>query len=376
MTIKDKIVVWAIKNIFQPGSEIIDKPGFIITKVTDQKNKEKIFLRDMMWPDGLFVNIEKDAKQKFGEKGLKALYAAGKKFGYIFSQISLFPTYDTLTKDKMKKFLYLFSRYIEASWGKINEKHDITNKLSDVQLKDFIVYRKSKLGQIMCVGAPTGMWAYLFKDKKIEGVIEHKGDTNCHVISAPRKYLDKKKLKYFKVEDLPEFKETNKLKSINFLRPAVYAKNSLKDLIDSKFFSYKDKSISRHTDNYFWCESHIGYTLEEEFKKIKGGENALFESAFRYGKEIGKKEGGQKWQETFTNYLSAIGWGDGTVIKKDKKYEVFVNYFPWTMYTEKSNLTVFRGLCSGYISGFLSKDIKLKNVRKDLTKGFLRVELF
>ena len=63
MPVKDKVVTWWIQNVILPKREIIDKPGFIITTFTEQK--QTTYLRDIFLSEQLFELIEKRIVEQY-----------------------------------------------------------------------------------------------------------------------------------------------------------------------------------------------------------------------------------------------------------------------------------------------------------------------
>src|SRR3989338_6942112 len=86
---KERIKKWFMKNVILPNNEIIDKPGFIVYQFNAKA--KQAYMREMLFPETILANIEKETAKKYKEKGRRALYRAGKRWGYRFAQGSLFP---------------------------------------------------------------------------------------------------------------------------------------------------------------------------------------------------------------------------------------------------------------------------------------------
>jgi hypothetical protein len=144
-------------------------------------------------------------------------------------------------------------------------------------------------------------------------------------------------------------------------------------MIDNRIFQFHDGVLTYLDNRFFVVEASLTYLVEEELKKLKNGQNSLFKLAFNYGKRFASGDKGQNPTKFVGDFMSAMGWGDVLVMKKNGKYEVIVNYFPWTRMAEKSNLVLFRGMVSGMISGLTGKDIRLQKVKTSTTLGYLNV---
>ncbi len=379
MTIKDKIISWYLSNIYIPKFEIIDKPGYICEHVGGQK---EIFLREIAFPENIFVELEKIIAKK--QKGKNILYSIGKKFGYRYAISSKFTTIDKMSKKVFLQDSYFLVRYIESvSYGKnLNHKVDYNKRIFNLTAKDYIICRKNGLGYILTSGGIAGIWAYMTCNPAVEGIqtkCRGHGDKRCEVICAPTQILKKRKLRFFEETNLKKLDIDQNYKNINEIREPEFAKHSLKDLIDSKFFKYSQGILNYKNERYFLGDASLFYILEKEIKKLKGGEKILFDISFDYGRNLAEKE--EKTQDQkiagkfVTDYMSALGWGDILVLNKPGKYSVISNHFPWTRWVRDTNFMMFRGIVSGLLSGFLNRKITLKKFQTDLSKGCFSVSL-
>ena len=264
MPIKDRIVSWWIQNIIIPKREIIDKPGFVITTFTEQN--QITYLRDLFFAEQLFELIETRIVEHYGDKGKQVLYSAGKKFGYLYSAMSNFPTIQTLSKKKLSEFAYLLVQYVGGIYAQ-QAKHslNIDEKQFTISFKDYVICRHNGLGYIMADGGIAGIWAYLMQDKSIEGTqleCQGRGNEHCSIICAPEEKIQKKVNNFFSEKNLPEQKFNNIYKTLNEIRETTYAQNSLKDLINIGFFKYRKGILSYKNMRFFGCESHILYLLD------------------------------------------------------------------------------------------------------------------
>ncbi|MEM0493589.1 MAG: hypothetical protein QXS02_06535 [Candidatus Thermoplasmatota archaeon] len=362
MQIKDRIVTWWIQNIITPKREIIDRPGFVVTTFTE--HKQTTYLRDLFIPEKLFEMIENKIVQTYGDQGKQALYSAGKKFGYVYASMSNFPTIKKRTKKELTDFAYLFVRYCETLFAKrAIHNSNIEQKTFIISFDGYIICRNNGLGYIMTEGATAGVWAYVMQDKTIEGIqikCQGRGDEQCSVICAPDEKLQKEKNNFFHERELPEQKFDIKYKALNEIREVTHSVNSLQKLINSGFFSYHEGILSYKGMRFFGCESHILYILEQEISKLPDGEQILFDACFEYGKLLRETYGGRDFQKFIPDFFPALGFGDVFVFDPNIP-SIAAIYYPWTMFSEKSNYIIFRGIMSGLVSNSVGKNIKFNN---------------
>ncbi len=371
MVIKDKIVSWFVNNIVVPNVEKIDNPGFITIITTT--GKEKFDIRELFLPEDLFNNLEKEIKTKFGKRGEHVLYSIGKKFGYVYSMLSSFPTIKN-DKKSFLNFVYFLVRWVESTYAsKVSHKVDYDNKVFHINMNNYIICRKNGIGYLLGSGGVAGIWSYMCCDKTIEGIetkCQGKGDKECKIICAPYDTLVNMKLKPFKFRDLESSVLDRDYLEINKVRQCQFTKNSLKNLIDARFFKYSRGVVNFDKERFFLCEASFMYILEKELKKLRGGNKILFDVAFDWAKKLAENQEKQYPYKFIMDFMPALGWGDILVSKKNEKYEVFVNYFPWTKWANDINFILFRGILSGFLTGFTGKNVKLKNIKTGLDNGF------
>lgn len=363
MPVKDRVVTWYIKNVILPRREIIDKPGFIITSLSDKQYN--INLRDLFLSERLFELIENNIVHNFGQKGKQALYSAGKKFGYIYSSISKFPTINNSTKKEFINFAYFLLRFVEGTYAQqVNHELNLDEKIFKIYLNNYIICRHNGIGHIMTEGGITGIWAYAMEDKSIEGVqleCEGRGNNNCKLICAPEKKLKEKiNNDIIRELDLPEVKFENTYKMMNEIRPTKYSSNSLKELLNTGFFEFKKGSLSYKDHRFFACDSHILYTIENEISKLDDGEKILFNTSFEYGTLLREIYGANDYKKFIPDFFSALGFGDIFVSNSDP-IKIISIYYPWTIFSEKSKYIIFRGIMSGIVSSSIDKKIEFFN---------------
>jgi len=371
--IKDNIVRWFIKNVVMPRQEIIDKPGFIVCQFTE-KGKET-YLRELIVSESLFAQIETEFIKKFGDKGRQALYSAGKKFGYRYALISNFPTIKETSEKDFENFIYMFMRYIETMWSSgISHSIDFKTKEYDVKLNDYIICRKNGIGHFMLEGCVSGYWEFCIDDETVEGIqikCTGRGDDYCELICAPYKVLSEKRLNVIKEKSLENLELGKNYRTINAIRNTVYAKRSFQYLVNAGFFKHSGGVVIFGDERYFGCEASIIYLLEDEIKKLKNGENILFDVCFKFGKKLVEEQRDKVSKDFIMDYMSALGWGDILIKKKEGKNMAISNLFPWTKFSKDCNFVVYKGLLSGLLSGFLGNHILLKKVETHLSsEGF------
>ncbi len=362
MPVKDRVVSWYIRNVILPQKEIIDKPGFIITTLSGKH--QPIYLRDLFLSENLFEILENVIVERYGNDGRQALYSAGKKFGYVYSSMSNFPTIQTCTKKEFSEFAYFLVRFVEGTYAQ-NAQHkiDLENKTFDLSLKDYIVCRKNGIGHIMTEGGTAGIWAYAMQDKSVEGKqkeCQGRGNNRCIVQFGPLELMQKKTNEIFKETDLPDLKYDNIYKTMNEIRPTEHSSNSLQRLLNAGFFTYKRGILSYKDQRFFACDAHVLYFLEEQISKLKNGEEVLFNTCFEYGKILRETYGGKEYKKFIPDFFPSLGFGD-IIVFDTEGYKIGSMYFPWTSLSERSKYIIFRGLMSGIVSSAIDKKVEFKN---------------
>jgi hypothetical protein len=325
----------------------MDKPGFVIAKVTNAG--QTIYIRETFLPEAVFAELEKRIAEKYGAKGIKALYSGTKKFGYNYSLISKFKRYNETSLKDFSDFLYLFVRYVGATWSeKITYTVDFQKKKIDFEMEKFIVCRLNGTGYTLTEGNTAGFWAYLMNDLTVEGYqlsCQGKGDKLCKMIFAPIANLPLKK-EYFGDTDYSNLGIDSSEQSLNQIQVTKYSRTSALDLINSKTVTYSKGFIEKNGQRFFNIGATFFYLLERELKKLDGGNNVLFEVAFDFGNRLITTEN----QQGVIEYLSAFGWGDTFVSKKDGKMTLIANFFPWTKFVNEVEFAFYRGFVSGMLS--------------------------
>ncbi len=217
------------------------------------------------------------------------------------------------------------------------------------------------------------------EDKSVEAVqpkCQGRGDDECEVIAAPYDVLVEMGYKPHVCRELEEGKITQTYINFNAVRPAKWAKNSLKTLIDAGFFKYKHGQVNYKDERFFLCEASFMYILERELKKVKDGLKVLWDVSFDFGKHIASISGKLHEPCKFVmDFFPALGFGDMLAVRRRDHYQIYVDYFPWLQWHDEIDFTMFRGMVSGVLSGFEGRDIKLELVDKDTSSGHLALYL-
>ncbi|MCX6818633.1 MAG: hypothetical protein NT129_01380 [Candidatus Aenigmarchaeota archaeon] len=377
MKIKDKVVSWYVKNILIPKLEEIDNPGYVIAKFTELKFD--INLRELFLPENLFIIFEKKIIDDHGTEGKNILYKIGKSFSYIDASVSHFPTIKTLGRKEFLEFAYNFSKYVEGTLAEeLSQEIEYDNKILKIKMKGYVICSKNGLGQLLSMGGQSGIWAWVVQDSTVEAVklqCQGRGDKECKVIVAPYDTLVKMGYKPIKCTDLETIELGKEYEDFNKIRPTVWARNSLRSLIDSGFFNYAHGQVTYKDERFFLVEASFMYILERELKKIEDGLKVLWDVSFDFGKMLAEISGKQDPCKFIMDFFPALGFGDILAVTKKGQYEIIVNYFPWLEWYKDIDFVMFRGMLSGVISGFIGKTVELNKIDKDLSGGYLSLHI-
>jgi len=374
MKIKDTLVSWYIKNVLMPKTEDITHPGFLVTKLT--KSTGDMSLREIAFPENLFVDLENKLTGVYGEPGGQVLYSIGKKFGYGYASLANLPQLQNSSSEK--EFLdsaYYMVMYVASLFaGEITHTVDIPSKKFEADMTDYIICRKNGLGYILSSGGIAGIWDYAIGDIHVEGVqtaCSGRGSKKCHIVCSTPDRLNDLGLKYYVENELPTLKRTASYEEMNTTRPPQYAQNSLEDLINTGFFDYREGKLNFKGERYFICEAHLMYFLEKELQKLPDGEKILFDVSFDFGKNIAENVKDSQYKKFMMDYLPALGYGDVLVSSENERYKIISSYFPWTEYFTGLKFVLFRGICSGMLSGFTGKSVTFDKVNTSTVEGYL-----
>jgi predicted hydrocarbon binding protein len=368
---------WFIRNIVIPKTEIIDKPGFIVLRLSD-KGKET-YLRELFFPEPLLIQIEDQISKKYGKSGASALYSAGKRFGFRYASTSGYPLKENKSKKELEAFINIFLMYTATTFAhKIDHQIDFEKGIYKMFMDGYIVCNKNGKGFILTSGGTAGVWAYMAKNPNMEAVqtrCQGLGDKRCIVISAPPNELKDYSKNILIERDLSGLELSDRYKKINLIRPAQHASLSLKNLLDSRFFLHDSGFIQRKNLRYALCESSLIYLIEEELVKKIGAGEKLFQISKEFGKSVAKLETPGKVSKFLTDYLSSLGWGDIHMVA-DKKIKVICSYFPWSEFSENSTHIIYRGMVSGLLSQFFKREIDFREFKTHLSKNGMDLTIY
>lgn len=359
MTIKDKIILWYLKKIYLPKREMFYYPGFIMENL----GTKNIYLREIAIPEDLIINIENKIQEKIA-------YEIGKKFGWYYAFSSKLPRINEIEKKKFLEYANFLVKYMESvSYGKnLKEKIDYDKKVFHLFADEYIVCKNNGKGYIFGSGGIAGIWAYVTNDKTIEGIqikCVGKGNKKCEFICAPFEFLKEKGYKPIRYIELEENEIINKEYSeINKIRSAVWAKQSLKSLIDSKIIKYQFGNLIYKNEKFCLVDSLLMYLIEDNIKKIKNCEKILWDCSFDFGRKLVRLSNIENVEKFIQDLFPALGFGDIFIKKEKNKYQIFIRCFPWNKYEIK--FIIFRGILSGLLSEFYNKKILLKLIRKKI----------
>lgn len=352
--IKEKAINWYIKNIEMPKKEILDRPGFIGENLS---GKDDVYLRNVALPEAIFVKIENNIDKP------ELLYSIGKKFGYRYAMISELPRYSEHKEKKFRESTYSVMKYMESIsyWkeGKFNLNYD--EKVLDLILEEFMVCNKNKKGNLF-LGAAAGLWSYMAEKDKAEAVqlkCQGRGDEKCRIKCGPRAELTNNfevDMSLYDIDIFRDYRIHNEIKDIK------YAESSMEDFEKIGFFEHRDGLFYHNDFRYIWTESSLVELLGSDLNKF---DETLFNSAYQTGKEIPRDTSNRNLEKFIVEYLSATGWGDTKIKKKNGAYQVHSLMFPWTRFTDDTSFPVFRGLVSGMIAEFEQREVRLNEVQKD-----------
>jgi predicted hydrocarbon binding protein len=255
-------------------------------------------------------------------------------------------------------------KYLESvCWWRDGEFDlNYENRILNLEFDKFIECNKNGKGQLF-LGAAAGFWAYMAEDKEVEAVqteCQGRGDDKCKIKAAPRSHLDNN----FEVEiNAGDLDISRDYKIYNEIKDTDYADNSMEDFEEVGFFEHHEGLFYHNDFRYIWTESSLIELIGSELGDEYGEE--LFNSAYEVGKEIAEDETDRNMEKFIVEYLSATGWGDTKIKRKENGIEVQSLMFPWTKFTPDTDFPMFRGLVSGMISAFEDREVKLKHIEKD-----------
>lgn len=355
---EDKATSWLIKNLVTAENEIMDKPGFIVTRVSDARTT--IFLREVVLFEDVLTEVERKIIEKFGEKGRIALYSAGKHFGYKYSEFSFIQKFSPTRKKDFEQFFDIFIQYLSVLWYNDQEYViDPEKRTFNFKYKNHLVCSKNGLGHILSEGCYAGFWSYLINDVNVDGIhkkCQGRGDEKCETVFGPYDSIGAKKVQM----DLENMKLNHTYNSINAITPSNY-KNAFLQMIRNQFFDYKYGIAKFNGHRIFIIGSNLIYALERELEKLDPDNDVLFDVCFQIGKDYMKEN-----EELMFEFFASCGWGEPIKIKKNGKLVIANSKYPWFKTNFEHKFVIYRGLLSGMLTKLIGKKVLLKEYSSKL----------
>jgi hypothetical protein len=376
MAIKDSVLAWFVKEYIIPNAQVLDKPGFIVFNIS---GRNPLTVRQTIVPENLFTTLEKKCIEQMGTEGKKLLYSIGKKFGYSFAIMGSFQTKKDTKKNELISYIKLVNKFIEGTYAsQIDGQTDYERECVTFFLKNFVVCNKIGFGYFLPLGAGTGLVAKLFENEKIEGIHIHENDIKekCTIVCAPPTFLQENypNDNFFVETDMNGLEMSSYYRDFNKTAQINSSNHSFRKYLETGLFQYDHGIVTYKNSRFFIYEVTGLYLLSIGFESNQIKDELLFQSAFESGVETIKSLGLDKKNiQSLIDILVAFGWGDPTIKKTNDKVTMNIKYFPWTKYTEISKFTIFRGIFSGYLSGFSGREIILKKVEKNIQNGFFEL---
>jgi hypothetical protein len=369
MSIKDNLVSAFIKGFVISRAQVFDQPGFIIFRIT---GKTDIYTRQVIFPESIFVNLEKKLIEKFGQSGKQLLYSTGKKWGYRFAAMQNFTRRsETKSNSEFLSFVNIMNTFIGGTYAKsMDYEFDFEKTLAKFELCDFVVVRVLGFDYFLALGGAAGLWCYLLERNDIEGIqIGGVDGTILCEYSFPAN-LSKKDLVLVET-DLTGLDPEKEYRSLNAISSNKFSKKSFSEYLNTKVFSHDAGAVSLGKVRFFLFEACGMYLLERALTTPLQ-KNLLFEVSVDSGKEI---VGQFKSPSSLlvSEVLSALGWGDILILQKNSKVTILVEHFPWTKFYNEIDFVIFSGLLSGMLSTVLNRPIALEVNKKNITTSLCLV---
>lgn len=364
---KDKVVSWFTKNLLMPEIEVIDNPGYLLMKSAGKQG----YKRQILMSESLLADLEDSAFEKDRQD---QLYSVGKKFGWRFTSMYNPPSIEDVSEKKFLRQVYFTVRFVGATYAsEVDHSVDLEKRRFTLEAENFVVCRKNGRGLLLLQGGIPGVWGYMLRDQNIEAVktaCEGRGDEKCVVVSGPGESLETNSDGLFSETGMEGLEISRSYSKMNQRRETQYTENSFRDFIDNGFFEYTGGIIKHGEERYFLCEASLPYLLGSEMDDEVSTE-IIFDSAMSHGRKIAEQNSDRSAEKFITEYLSACGWGDTRIKKKDGRYVIQAFLFPWTKFWKETEFPLYRGLVSGLLSGFEDREVRLENVEKDMKgRGF------
>jgi predicted hydrocarbon binding protein len=366
---KKDLKSWFMKNIILPNNEIIDKPGYIVSKYSGKGTR--CYVRELLFPEKIIAQIENDANSSLGEEGLSQVYAAGKMWGVRYGRTTGLPKKSEMPEKDFRAFLESFMKFMEAEYASSAsfELDHKKNRFTTIY-KDLMICRLNGLGHFL-MGTMNGAWEHMagVKTEAIHLTCQGRGGAECVIECAPASCFGKKE-KIFKCSIPAKLGLEKEYFTLNTVKKAQYAKNSLLDLLTGRIISYEGGFFECKGDRFLLNEASSIYFLEKNLGKTKKGEEILFNAAFDYFFNLGKKNKSLKMAQDF---LPALGWGDINVEASGRR--AFCRSYPWTGLWKETTFPILRGMLSGILSANSKDRVVFKTAKPTISSGSLDIVL-
>jgi hypothetical protein len=361
---------WILKNLILPNNEIIDKPGYVISKYAGKGTD--CYVREVFFPEAVLSALEDRIISLHGEKGRTAIYEAGKLWGIRYGITTGLPKKKDLPKKDFLEFMDTFMKFMESEYAKkarytLDYSHDHFVSTYD----GLMICRINGHGDFL-TGTMSGAWQHM-AGRPINGChakCQGNGDRQCVVDCAPsplRKARGKKAVREPSMRGLGLEKEYF---DFNTIKKAQFARNSFATLLDGRIFRYDDGIFECKGQRFLLNEASSVYFLETRLGALKGGDSILFGAAFDFFKAFGMKNISPNLAH---DLLPALGWGDINV-SSDATKAICIGY-PWTKYAKSTTFPILRGMLSGLVSSFAGKDVLFNRAVCATGSGSLNISL-
>ena len=364
---KEGTKAWFMKNIILPNNEIIDKPGYIVSKYVGKGTR--CYVREVLFPEKVLAVIESEAATRLGDAGRKAVYAAGKMWGVRYGITTGLPKKSGMPQKDFLEFLGSFMKFMESEYAlKAAFMLDYQKDNFVTRYKDLMVCRLNGHGYFL-LGTMNGAWQHM-SAKETEGIhteCQGRKDDECVIECAPLGNLSDKS-KAFSVKVPKDLGLEKEYFTLNTIKKAQYARNSLLDLLKGRIMRYEGGFFECNGDRFLLNEASSVYFLEQCLGKTKKGEEILFNAAFNYFRKLAQGNSSTRMAQDF---LPALGWGDITVDASGNR--AFCRNYPWTGYWKGSTFPILRGMLSGIASAHANKGIMFNKVEATISSGSLDI---
>jgi len=372
MDIKDDVVRLYVKRFVIPRALIFDKPGFVDFKISGKTN---VFARQLLVPETFFVLLEEQIVKKYGEKGKRALYSIGKKFGYSFSQLGRFENINDHPGDAIKDWIIIASKFVEGTYAsEITQKTNVKEKVVDFSLKNFVICRRLGYDFFLATGGAAGVIAWLLQDKTIEGYYYdnkfEKEEHRCKVKCAPADSF-KKSYNIFRETDLDDLAQNIQMYNKFNEEVIVRYTKSFSNYLDARVFDYRNGIIllNSNKERFFLMEVQCIYLLELILK-----ENSMYTGIFDIAYTMGETLFGQFGTkiQPLLELMTALGWGEIILLPEpNDRIKIVINHFPWTKWYKDIDYSIINGFLSGMFSKIYKRKIKFNKPQIDINNNYL-----